>query len=535
MDGRLSAPVLWRVTAALLAVVLLIPLFAAEIPPILDYPNHLARMKILAEGPANPVLSRMYEIQWGLIPNIAIDLVMPPMLQFMPLFAAGKVMLAITVLLPVAGAILFSRALFGNWSFWSLGSGLVAYNGITLLGFMNFQIGLGLALIVAAGWIAWRNRMPAATVLGAALGAIVLFFLHIFSVLFLAVLLGSYELMRLHPQQRPGQPVWPALLRSALMLGCVLVVPVLFLALAPISDNPAAADWRPLGSKPAGLFLPFLNYWVGLDFGTGALVGAFVLLSWWRGWMRVPPCTVIAMLVLGLGYFLSPFLLMGASFVDYRMPAMMGFLLFAGMVPDRLPRWLAASAGTGFALLFLVRMAILVLVWIDSRVDVARVREAIAGVEPGSKVLVAISEQKDNPRYWQEGMRRSRQVSGLASTFLHLAALLSIERNAFWPLLFAEPGKQPLRARPPYDALSLPEGRPPSYRLLSPEAARTGLDPEDLAKAPYLKDWARQYDFVLILNAGGVPDLHRVNPDKLDLLTANDTAALFRVAEAPGE
>jgi hypothetical protein len=484
-------------------------------------------------------MSRIYAVDWGLIPNIAIDLIMPPMLQVMPLFTAGKVMLAVTVLLPVLGAVLYSRALFGRWSFWSLGCGLVAYNGITLLGFMNFQIGLGLALVVAAGWIEFRDRAPVLTVLGCALGAVVLFFLHVFSVLFLAVLLGSHEVTRLYDRWRAGQPIGPALVQSAIMLACVFALPIVFYGLSALSGNAPEAKWRSLARKSYGLFLPFLNYRVNLDLGTGIVIGAGVLFAWWRGWMRVPLGTVVAMVVLAIGYAVSPFSLKGASFVDLRMPAMMGFLLFAGMAPVAAPRRVAAVAGAGIAGLFAVRMAVLVTVWIGSQADVARVREAIAPVQPGSKVLLTISDWEDNPAYWRKGMERSRRVTKLASTFIHLAALLTIERNAFWPLLFAEPAKQPIHALPPYRHLSIPEGWPPSYELLDKERPDEVMDSEDLEEAPYLRGWERHYDYVLILNAGGVPDLRRVAPGKLDLIEANDMAALFRVrrplATLPGD
>ncbi len=41
----ISATVWWAAFLAVVAV-LLVPLFLTEIPPLLDYPNHLARMSI---------------------------------------------------------------------------------------------------------------------------------------------------------------------------------------------------------------------------------------------------------------------------------------------------------------------------------------------------------------------------------------------------------------------------------------------------------------------------------------------------------
>ena len=50
-----------------------LPLFVVEIPPILDYPNHLARLWLLSMSPPDPILSSMYAPDWHLLPNLAID------------------------------------------------------------------------------------------------------------------------------------------------------------------------------------------------------------------------------------------------------------------------------------------------------------------------------------------------------------------------------------------------------------------------------------------------------------------------------
>ena len=45
-------------------VLLLVPLFVVDIPPILDYPNHLARLYLLGPAAADPILSQFYQAQW---------------------------------------------------------------------------------------------------------------------------------------------------------------------------------------------------------------------------------------------------------------------------------------------------------------------------------------------------------------------------------------------------------------------------------------------------------------------------------------
>jgi hypothetical protein len=139
----------WLVFAAA-ACVLVIPLFTIDVPPIVDYPNHLARLYITAHGSSDPWLSHMYRQHWAIIPNLGIDLLVPWTLSFLPLYLAGRIMLALTLLLPVIGTIAYHRALFGGSSFWPLSSFLVAYNLVFLLGFHNLLLSYGIALLSAA-------------------------------------------------------------------------------------------------------------------------------------------------------------------------------------------------------------------------------------------------------------------------------------------------------------------------------------------------------------------------------------------------
>src|SRR5262249_45491967 len=138
-----SSPVMtWRF--GLLCLVLLAPLALVDMPPLLDYPNHLARAVVLATGATDPILSRIYAPHWAIIPNLGIDLILPPLLHVLPVHVAGRIVIGLAVLLPVFGTVAYSRAVFGTLSAWPFASALVAYNGALLLGFLNFVAGIGL-------------------------------------------------------------------------------------------------------------------------------------------------------------------------------------------------------------------------------------------------------------------------------------------------------------------------------------------------------------------------------------------------------
>ncbi len=115
-EDTLSRHGAWWAVLALLAAVLLAPLLIADVPPVLDYPNHLARFVLLAAGPDDPVLGRMFTPSWSIIPDLAIDVIGPPLLHVLPVHVAGRCLLGGILLLNLAGVLALHRALFGRRS-----------------------------------------------------------------------------------------------------------------------------------------------------------------------------------------------------------------------------------------------------------------------------------------------------------------------------------------------------------------------------------------------------------------------------------
>ena len=240
-EDTLSRRGAWWVVLALLSAVLLAPLLIADVPPVLDYPNHLARFVLLAAGPDDPVLGRMFTPSWSIIPDLAIDVIGPPLLHVLPVHVAGRCLLGGILLLNLAGVLALHRSLFGYRSYWPLASGLVAYNSGFLLGFMNWGVGSGLAMLFAAAWLTWRDIRPATTIAVAAAASVILFFCHLMGLMFFLLLIGSAELHAI----RTGRDM---LVRSAALLA-VVAAPTVLAFLAPIHDQPLATHWMDLHDK----------------------------------------------------------------------------------------------------------------------------------------------------------------------------------------------------------------------------------------------------------------------------------------------
>ena len=521
----------WWTVLACVCAVLLAPLFVVDVPPLLDYPNHLARIYVLAFGDQDPFLSRMYAQHWALIPNLAIDLVMPPLARLLPIHVAGRVMLAAGLLAPTLGVVVYHRAAFRARSYWPMAAALVAYNSLFVFGFVNYLIGLGAALLVAAAWLRWCDApAPALVVTGAAATAL-LFFIHLFSLVFLAILIGASELGWLIAR-RHDRAEWRRRLVRDGLIGLAAFSPAVALyAMAPISGVGGTTSWTPYQLKVMESLESFSTYDGRFDIAFALVFLGGLWFATWRGALRAAPGAVIALGLTMIAYVASPFFVSGTAFVDSRFPIMTGLLLFAGL------RWAPQPSGRRIAialaltLAFLARTASLAEVWYSHNEDVSRMRQTIASVPPGARTLVVSLWPKDAPDYWDH-MTRGRENPNFAPygrLDFHLAALLTIERRAFWPLMFAAPSKQPLRTLPPYDRLAAADGStPPPFKWLA-------LAPDDpawvhiLTTTPYLRDWSEHFDYVLLLLAGGAGDLSGYLPGRLELVERTDVAALFKV------
>jgi len=137
---------------ALMAVAI-IPVLSHRLPPLSDYVNHLARVHVINEIGEDPNLSRFYSIDWAIIPNLMIDLVVPWLSEVMNVYAAGQTFTVLSFLLIVSGTLALNRALFGRWSVLPLIAIPLLYNGVLLVGVMNYVFGIGLALWALAGWV----------------------------------------------------------------------------------------------------------------------------------------------------------------------------------------------------------------------------------------------------------------------------------------------------------------------------------------------------------------------------------------------
>jgi hypothetical protein len=529
-EKGVDRPAAWWTSVVLLLGALTIPVILAEVPPLTDYPNHLARCYVLAFGSADPVLSRMFSAHWQIIPNIAVDLLLPALMHFFSPLTAGRLVLALCLLLPTSGTIALSRTLFRRRSFWQLTAGFAAFNVLFLMGFMNFCLAIGVALWSAAAWIHFRERAPWLAVAIGAVMATPIFFFHIMGLFFYALLVGCYEVFAIADAGVRTTVQRSRALKRISMAVIPLIVPFLLYLQSPLGRVTGGVEWTSYRRKFYSLFIPFLGYSLPLDFLVVAPVLGFLVYCMWAKKACISRPIALCACILLVAYVLLPQTIKGVFWVDSRMPAMLGFVLFAGFLPRGLTARQQAMAASLFAVLFMTKVAFISDVWRSSQRDVKSVRQVVSNVDPASLVLVADVPKVDNPR-WFAAMPLSREISLLNPTYWHLAAFVVLDRRAFWPTIFAIDAQQPIRVLEPYRANMGAGAVPPNYQFL----AAQNLAPDEMRHFPFIANWSDRFDYLLVLNAEGAGDLNHFLPDKLELVDHQGLAALFRIKHGKSE
>ncbi|HEY0832958.1 MAG TPA: hypothetical protein VGE72_03525 [Azospirillum sp.] len=499
--SRLLAPLF-----ALLLIAVSGPIFLDQIPPLADYVNHLARMHVIAGVDHDPMLAQLYEIQWAIIPNLVMDLVVPAFNRYVDIYMAGQLFVFATILLMVSGPMAIHRALHGTVTPWPLVAFPFVYNGIFLVGLMNYLFGLGVAMWGVAAWIALRGRPAAVRALVSAAFVLALFACHLFAVGLYGLALLSLEVWLL---THPGALRDPRrLVVDALALGLPFL-PVLPLMMASPTLGLSHENLWESSGKIDGVYAIVQTYSDAFDL---MVAGVAVSLTVWAArrrllWMHPAGW---ALLVVGTAVFLGmPRLLFGSWMADTRLPVAIFFLLigFVRFDPgERAVRYAFFAVVLG---LTLARTVAIEANWRTLQHVNHDFRESVHLIQPGGTVLVA---HADHPS--------GNEATNAALS--HAPCIALIERSALVSTAFSVPGKQILSVRDGYsDLVDRVDGDPPTVSQLL--ATIDGAVP---GREHFWDGWPGRYDYVYVLYTDGEPN---PAPDHLALLYEGPRFQLYKV------
>lgn len=482
------------------------PVLSVRVPPLADYVNHLARMHIIASVDADPLLARFYEIRWAIIPNLVMDLVVPAFTRVLDVYGAGQAFIVLTVAGLVTGPMAIHRAAFGRFSPVPLLAFPFVFNGVFLYGFMNYLLGLGVALWGVAAWLALRDR-PAAVRLAVATAVVLaLFACHLFAVGLYGLAVLSVEAWRL-AALRPPRPA--AVARAALAVGLPFLPVVPLMLASPTLGLSGEVVWEAHG-KIEGLFLIVRAYHDAVDLTVAGLLAAAAVWAARRNLLCLHPMGWV-LLAFGAAVFMAmPRMLFGSWMADQRLPVALLFLLI-GFVRVRLAG--RTVRGAFYAVVVgvtLVRCADVQANWQRIGQVAEDMRAAIALMEPGGTLLIAHADQPAGSE-------------ALNQALSHAACIAIIERSALVSTAFSVPGKQVLSIRPDYrDRVDTEDGDPPTVSQLLAAAEGTVAD-----NPRHWDAWPERYGYVAILyteTGDANPD-----PDRLALVHEGPHFQLYRV------
>jgi hypothetical protein len=491
-----------------LAALVLVPVFMVAVPPLADYVNHLARMYVISVQGRDAHLDAFYRIEWQLIPNLAMDLIVPVVARVVDVFRAGQLFTTLTILVMVTGPIAVQRALHGRANPFPLTAFVLVYNGVFLIGLMNYLMGVGLGTWGLACWIALERRPIVLRMVVSAVFCGLLYVCHLYTLGLYGIAIGAYELWAWSTRRF-------RLDRKVLLSLVALIVPVL--PVVPLLLG--SATWTLAGeyawssqSKIDGLEMVFRTYTDTWDLTVLWLAGAALGWALHKRLLSIHPAAVPLVVVGAVAFLAMPYTFFGSDMADQRMPVAILFMVIGFVRLDTDDRWTRAgflALVIGFALL---RVGDVALHWAKIGRIFDDFRASLVDVERGARILVAYADDPKGTQAEQDAIS-------------HAPCLAMIERSSLVSTAFTVKGKQIMTVKRAFRAqVDTEDGVPPSISQL---VATSYVREDDEPREHFWDKWTEEDDYVYVLYTEREAD--NPDPSNLELVHDGKGFQLYRI------
>jgi hypothetical protein len=216
--------------------------------------------------------------------------------------------------------------------------------------------------------------------------------------------------------------------------------------------------------------------------------------------------------LVGAASVLMPQTLSGVYLVHMRLPLVFVLLLIVACRPQPQPARTAVLAVTAMLAMLSVRTAIAADRLAEADRNVSELRAAAHAIEPGARIMPTTSR---------------KQIGQLSAyQYWHAAAYLTIDRAAYYPLLFSfynvdvapalKPSSAPATSPIAFEALHARPGEPDRVKLTPGQR-----------NSRYWQDWRAVFDYVIDLD-GGEPAADI--PPELTAVRRGAIFTLYRIA-----
>ena len=489
-DVVLSAHQLLALHAVAIAAILA-PMVIATYPPLVDYPNHLARIHVLATLGDNPLLQEKFVENWVLLPNLGMDALLVPLARILPIYPLGKLFVVVSMLLFIAGTYTLRWVLWGRIGLWPAIVLLAVYNHSFAWGFLNYVFGLGLALFAVAAWIGlrdrwrWQVRVPLF-----ALVALGLFFCHMFALGVYALVIGGFELGRSLSQR--DRPLHRHLTDWAIG-GAQFILPVGLWFATAVGSSAGVTEYGSLGTKFSSLVSMVFFHIKGVGVATLIFLVVLIIGGLITKSFRLDQRMKVPMIVLSIAALAMPEWLFSSWGADLRIAPALAAFAAASLQFERRKRLFSDVVVVIAASFIAMRVYSMIGIVREHDAQIAELRAAFAQALPkGTRLLAA----RDFP-HGEERRKRFWRV------YYNTAAYAVIDRSVYLPILFTDPEKQPLVAHPRYRYFNTPYGNPvPDHDLRRGAdrlwAGRMFARTDPHGRHYYWAHWPSFYDYVVV-------------------------------------
>jgi len=531
------------VVFVLFAFIAAIPVLLHPLPPISDYVNHLSRTHVIAAIGRDSDLARFYQVNWQVIPNLMMDMILPVLVRIMSIYAAGQAYMIASFVLILSGTFALNRQLHGRWSVLPLAAFPLLYNYVFLVGTMNYVSGIGLSLWALVAWVALRERNLVLRLTVSALFVAALFFCHLFALGTYGLGLLAFELHRLwispslpspacgggkgggggNPlptlprlRGRVGRGALPARLFDFVATGLPFLPVLPLLMMSPTWGLRSEISWE-LAGKIDGLLYVINVYSSAVGSLLAAVVAAAVAFMLYHRALRFHAFGYVLLAVGAIVYVAMPRVIFDTYMADQRLPISLAFMVIACAQLDlrrlglRHP-FVRQGAVAVLFLLLAARVLEVQTVWAALSPGAASFRESVELIDRGAKVMVAYADPDGGDNVRNLGL-------------VHAACLAVIERSALVTTVFTVVGKQVLHVRADYrDRVDTQDGSPPTIENL------LHVTDQDASGDDYWRRWTTDYDYLYVL----FTDARHENPDpaRLAPVFAGEKFMLYRIENA---
>lgn len=410
------------------------PIWVLPYPAMHDYPNHLARIHILHQYADTESYQATYERDVRPIPNLAMDLFVPALMDVFSIENSSKIFLSLVIAAFNFGLHCIGLAVNNRPHWNALAATFFTYNFAFAYGFVNYLFGLGIYFVTFAVWLKYRSTWTVARLISVSALAATCYLSHLSAFVFLGisvVCLTAFDVMR------GGR-----LLKLSLLLGLIpLVLPAVTHVVnrAENQDSWAITWWHPLVLKKIiGLAYPFLTYDLLVDGVLGAIFMLLVFLS-----VRGNPSRLVSFDLCLIGgifvflYIISPMSGARTSYIDRRflLPALV-FLLLGARID--VSRRLGQYAMIGLLGLSFVRVAEVGYFSSSIAREVQAHIRLLDLLPDGVRVYPMVMHDQSSARGWLWDMH-----------LFYTAHYATVYRHAFVPTIYAWGGAHSLKLRSP--------------------------------------------------------------------------------------